>query len=437
MQAEAGDGWLYMNNPNDSYTLFEGRQLYGNVTFRVSNPMLALPGDREMLLLDESLLSKHILLAGGIGTGKTNVLNYFISNMRDRMSDNDVMVIFDSKGDFYNTFYRPGDIVVSNDEKTNVFWNLFSEVEIDGRVEENILEISSFLFKDKTEHTSNPFFPNAAKQIFSSLLTFLVRKGHRELLNNASLRDILDSTNDKDYRNWFSQYDDLKGVCSYIGEDAPGQTQGVISELQQTVREFLIGNYKKEGYFSIRRAIRERKKKVIFIEYDLSLGRTVSPVISLIIDLAIKEALCKEDNKNSNAFFFLDEFRLLRPLEHMDNGINFGRSKGAKFVLGIQNVEQVYDIYGEYAGRSILSGCSTLFSFNVSDRATREIIKERGGSNLKKLTFMSKIQSRGINEQILTGSVIEDWDISNLGVGEAIIQTPISEPFKFKFRKFQ
>ena len=43
--------------------------------------------------------------------------------------------------------------------------------------------------------------------------------------------------------------------------------------------------------------------------------------------LAIKESLCRSKEDKGNVYFIMDEFRLLRPLSHMDNGINFGRSR--------------------------------------------------------------------------------------------------------------
>ena len=211
------------------------------------------------------------------------------------------------------------------------------------------------------------------------------------------MRNNIDNKIAEDYVRYFSEFDDMRGVSSYIGNDAKGQTQGVISEFQQTVREIFVGQFKQKGDFSIRKQIRQKGRKIIFIEYDLSLGKTLAPIYALLLDLAIKEALCRTRNEG-NVYFILDEFRLMSELEHMDNGINFGRSLGAKFILGMQNVEQIYDVYGEYAGRSILSGCSTLISYNVVDGNSRQLIKERAGNNIRKITFMSAVQSRGISE---------------------------------------
>ena len=90
--------------------------------------------------------SRHLLLLGGIGTGKSNAFNFLISNILYMKTQKDVVIIFDTKGDYYKEFYKPGDIVISNDDRATGpngpdYWNVFNEVLIDDRVEENILEI--------------------------------------------------------------------------------------------------------------------------------------------------------------------------------------------------------------------------------------------------------------------------------------------------------
>jgi hypothetical protein len=50
---------------------------------------------------------------------------------------------------------------------------------------------------------------------------------------------------------------------------------------------------------------------------------------------------------------------------------------------------------------------------------------------------MATVQSRGIVEQVRDANVVEDWDISNLPVGKAIIGLPGLEPFYFQFKKYE
>ena len=387
------------------------------------------------------LLSRHMMFLGGIGTGKSNAFNFVINNIRASMDNDDVMIIFDTKGDYYEKFYRPGDIVISNDKratgKNNVdYWNLFKEVGIDDRLEENILEIATTLFEEKIKSSSQPFFPNAAKDIFAALMMHISRHANdEEHANNKYLRTCFDTFKVSTMKQILEMNKDLKSMSAYIEDEKSGQTLGVVSEMQQLVREIFVGNFKQKGNLSIREIVRNKGNQVVFVEYDLGIGQVLSPIYRIIFDLAIKEALCRTSNEG-NVYFLLDEFRLLPHLKHIDDGVNFGRSLGAKFILGVQNIDQIYNAYGENAAKSILSGFGTNISFRVQDANSREYIKNLYGKNIKLQTYMSKVSSRGICENTREGYVVEDVDITNLRLGEAIIGIMSYEPFRFKFKRF-
>ena len=183
--------------------VFEGNRLHDNCTYSEEFPEFMLvgsnctTGQRSMIPVGPQMLSRHLLLLGGIGTGKSNAFNFLISNILYMKTQKDVVIIFDTKGDYYKEFYKPGDIVISNDDRATGpngpdYWNVFNEVLIDDRVEENILEIARTIYSDKIERTSQPFFPNAAKDLTSALLLHLARSEKlANRRNNASLRAIL------------------------------------------------------------------------------------------------------------------------------------------------------------------------------------------------------------------------------------------------------
>ena len=120
--------------------VFEGNYLYDvPIQYPLQNrPVCALLGTDSTganltVPLDAELLSRHIMLLGGIGTGKTNAFNQIIGQLRRNMTPSDVMIIFDTKGDFYRTFYKPGDVVISNDNTASGpagvdYWNIFNEI---------------------------------------------------------------------------------------------------------------------------------------------------------------------------------------------------------------------------------------------------------------------------------------------------------------------
>lgn len=431
---------------NRTQSVFFGEQLYGRNQLVEDSPLFVLPGsdidgNSDMIPISEQLMSRHMLMLGGIGMGKTNALNLMLKNVLNQITDRDTVIIFDTKGDFYNDFYCPGDVVISNDGRAtngeaDDYWNLFGEITIDGRIEENVVEIAKTLFADKLTNTTQPFFPNAAKDIFSAVLLHILRsEGSDSFRNNRALREVFDSFTVDDMKGILKSHPDLKAMTAYIEDESSGQTMGVLAELQQMIREVFIGNFRKSGTLSMRDIVRKKGGRVVFIEYDLGIGEMLTPIYRLLIDLAIKEALCRKQDEG-NVYFFIDEFRLLPRLDHIDDGVNFGRSLGAKFIVGIQNIDQIYDAYGENRARSILSGFGCTVAFRVNDSGSREYIKQLYGNNVKLLSYLAAVQSRGVTEQIREGYVVEDVDITTLKVGEAIVCMTQCSPFFFRFKRF-
>lgn len=142
------------------------------------------------------------------------------------------------------------------------------------------------------------------------------------------------------------------------------------------IRQVFVGNFAKAGTLSIRDLVRKKGGKKIFIEYDIGVGSMLTPIYSLMFDLAIKEALCRAKSEG-NVFFVVDEFKLLPNLKHIDDAVNFGRSLGIKFMIGIQNTDQIIEAYNENMAKNIFSGFLNQFAFKVGDHSTRTYIKDR------------------------------------------------------------
>lgn len=434
-----------MNTTTNAKVLF-GDELHRDIPCTASSaPICCLRGCTEQncnvqVPLDNEILSKHIMFLGGIGTGKTNAFYQIVSQLKQKMTSDDVMIIFDTKGDFYTEFYCPGDVVISNDntatgtDRTD-YWNLFGEIERGEHAPENVLEISKSIFAEACDKTNQIFFPNAAKDLFYAIVMHFLKSATPEGCTNKNLLKFVSETPSEELRAMLQHYPEFRAMSSYISVDDSPQTQGVISELQQVVRELLIGNFAKHGTISIRDVVRRKSGKTVFIEYDLSTGAILTPVYSLLFDLAIKEALGRKRSEG-NVYFITDEFRLLPHLRHIDDAVNFGRSMGIKFFVGVQNVEQIYDNYGEERARSILSGFSTNVCFRVNDAVSREYIQGVFGKNQKLEGHLPTNQRGGIVETQREANVVEDWDITRLRTGQAIIGLPGLEPFVFQLDKY-
>lgn len=393
-------------------------------------------GAQDSFVLNEKLLSQHLLLVGGIGSGKTNTFNHIMNSISPQLGPQDVMIVFDTKGDFYKEFYRPGDIVISNDNTACGavgvdYWNIINEVEDDEHLEENVMEIANALFAERLKSGNDPFFPNAAKDIVTAALYHFVKVRGSIKSNNKMLSDFFKSVSQNDLLDLLSRYPQYEAMKSYIPLKAQEQALGVMAEIQQVMRSVLVGNFAKPGTLSIRNLVRKKGGKRIFIEYDIGVGSMLSPIYTLLFDLAIKEALCRKKSAG-NVFFAVDEFKLLPNLKHIDDAVNFGRSLGIKFMIGIQNTDQIIEAYNENMAMNIFSGFLNQFAFKVNDFSTRKYIKERAGTNRKKTVY----KSTAVHESIEAANVIEDWDVSNLLLGQAVVSLNNSEPFVFRFEEY-
>ena len=436
-----------------NFTVIKGNVLENNpIPLPKGNEVIRLKGryheKKAEIVLDEETLNKHTLLIGSTGCGKTTLMNHIIGQVKSKMTNNDVMIIFDTKGDFHSRFYNPSlDCVIGNSPQyyqQSQRWNIFKEILADGwddrQVILNAQEICKALFEDRTKNnTNNPFFPNAARDLLAAILITMVRLGTdckefvRENFYNNRIKEFLDSSSGDDLCDFLDGITDMRSVLSYIEGDS-AQSQGVLAEMYSVIRDIFIGIFAEKGGFSIRNFVRRKGGRALFIEYDLSIGSVLTPVYKIMFDLALKEALGQTKSKG-NVYLICDEFKLLPNLQHIDDGVNFGRSLGVKVFAGLQSIEQLYEIYGLSRGKNLIAGFSSIIAFRANDVTTRNYISNLHGQNM--VLEQYRMMDNHTVEDKRIGNTVEDWDLNSLRVGEAIVGLPFAPPFRFYFEMFK
>lgn len=399
----------------------------------------------RILTLSNETLSRHSLIVGGTGSGKTNLFFHIVNQLINQMGEDDVMLIFDTKGDYYREFARSTDYVIGNSADfitKSVRWNIFRDILSDGKNEKiyrmNIQEMCRIFFDKRLKNTTNAFFPNAGMELLGAVLTAIIRDSinDRELRNkyfyNDSFTTLLKSYTPEHLIENLRCHSDLTSVCSYI-EGYTEQGQSVLSEMYSVLNEIFVGVFNEHGDFSVREFIRKKGRKILFVEYDLTVGKTLSPLYSLLFDLALKESLGRS-HSTGNVYLIADEFKLLPNMQHIEDGVNFGRSMGVKVFAGIQSIAQLYEIYGEKAGKNIAAGFSSVYAFRANDFETRKHISELFGRNYT-LERYTDLEGE-YKEEKHHGYAVEDWDMLSLELGEAIIGLPFIPPFRFCFNKY-
>lgn len=442
----------------DNKTLY-GTSVHNEKYIRTKDPthlLLRNFSKTEVIGIDDTCLFQHVLFLGGSGNGKTNVISQVLGQLRrweqDPYTPNDgVYLIFDTKADFYehSNFFKSNDYIIGNSKrfrKQSEVWNVFEEIMADGNdpqdYENNADEISNQLFIGRGSATQ-PFFADTAKLIFKNTLIYFVRR-HRDnysqwhdKLNNKFLRDfLLGNTPDK-LAEYFSLYDDLKGIKTYFGVGENNQAAGILAELRGMLENnfkgvFALAPPQGQKGFSIRKAVREKNGKAIFIEYDLSTGQSLSPMYSLLVDLALKEAL--SENANGRTHLILDELKLLPKISHLDDALNFGRSKKVSVIAGLQSTNQIYASYGKEQGQVILGGFGSVIAFRTPDHESRDYIVKLFGPNVTAYRYYDPSNKPLDRER--AGNTVEHWDIQKLKRGQAIVGLASQEaPFIFHFER--
>lgn len=394
---------------------------------------------RASMSVTREQLSTHWLLVGAAGCGKTNCIREAILQIKRKMGPKDSMLVFDPKGDFLS-------LASSHDHILSCFgddagWNLFGEVTSDGWslpcIEANAHEIADTVFAESIESSSQPFFPKAARDIFAALLSAIAYAGADDrlfrlaYLNNKTLRAYLRTLSAKRLADFLSRVPSLAGVLAYVGNGSSDQALGVIAELEEAVNRLFMGNFGGVGAFSIRRMQRARAGMAAFVEYDPANGS--SPAYQVLVDLYLKEALAMA-TEEGDIYLVLDELKMLPRLGHLEDALTFGRSKGVKIIAGLQSMEQLFEVYGEYGGRNLASGFQTISAFHTNNAATRAFVQGVLGSSVKSISYLDPSgKSTAMTHE---GSVVEDWDFTGLRCGQAIVSQPYCVPYRFSYERY-
>lgn len=388
---------------------------------------------------DEETLARHVLFLGAVGSGKTTAIKHVAYYLRRVLArPDDVFVFFDTKGDYRRTFAEDGDTAIG--PGAGQVWNVFSElIEPDEETRADYVhEIASTLFDEAIASSGqNRFFAYAARDVFAAVL--LAMAGEQGAgYSNADLRRRL-AEPAEDLADFLAERGDPTGAVRYLETSA---SASVLAFLQQTAGSVFSGRFREAGDFSLRRFIRGKGGRALFIEYDLAAGARLLPVYRVLIEIAIKEALdlgraALGNTRPGTVFFVLDEFALLPALSHLGDGVNFGRELGLRFIAGAQNVHQVFAAYGPDIGRSIVSGFGTVVAFRLLDAASREAVRQRFGANRKQVTFPAATRTDRDQHEIVAGNVIEDWDLSTLGRGQCLVAPHEGLPFRCYFQEYR
>lgn len=365
----------------------------------------------------------NLLCTGATKSGKTHFVKKILSQTAQRKRKNSIHIIFDPKGDYLSEFFESGDVILSLTDLPNYpasaqpKWNLLEDITYDGELEMNAREVAQTIFNDILQGSQNPYFPQAACNLFSNLLIAMCRHCHTLPSTRDAIQKIC-SMKKQEMINACEQYTDLASTKQLIGNEAPQTVAGVLGELINCLQNKFRGNFLGVGDFSLREFIKNRTGKKLFVEFKFDNRESSAKAIRLILDILMKGALA-----GSNAdriYFYLDEFPVLPgKLTYLPDLVNFGRQSGIRVIAGIQSVAQLYSTWSEKDGNALLAGFVNNIVFFCNDADSIRYFSEHAGEIIMPVT--------NLNLDFTTTTTIERvpivpaYVLSQLSVGDAVV----------------
>lgn len=431
---------------------FLTEEVYNYPEFCNSNPMAVLSG-RDCFdepISNVPLNDMHLMVVGASGMGKSVQIRKILK--QTSQNSNSIHIIFDPKGEFYREFYREGiDYVISlfdlpNGKKAER-WNLMQDVIADNYPETAIDEIAKAICKEAIDGSTNKFFPKSAELLIAAIWKMAYRlykdnlPTNKTLINftrNVTYKQLLNEAQRKDLNGHMINEDILPVIKNLFNPNGGVTTANIRQEMEQILTTAFNpqGNFCSEGTFSVRNFIRQGKGKRLFLVYDFATAENSKQIFSILLNLMMKDCISikrQETNDNSRIYYYLDELPVLPGnITNFAPICNFGRSAGNRVIIGIQSLSQLYDIYGENAGNSIISAFTDNIIMKTNDPITVEKLAKRSGRIEKIRTSMGatrdSIQTK--TEQTYT---IPEKVIANLSVGQAVVSLQGTKPFYIYF----
>ena len=340
---------------------------------------------KNKLPISYKIENKHFFILGAPGSGKTLLLNEVLEQLKIR---EEKTIIHDFKGDFVDKFYNPIEDLIFNPVNGDISWSIFNDIENEFDIDFIAASIIS-----QPGFKEDPFWKNAARDVLVAILKYCYKNN---LTKNSDIFEILKKSNEEIAelleKNGFGY------VKDYISGKDSKQAQSVMATLKQHTKFFEI---LKDGDFSIRDYLKNGKG-FIFLQNTASIKDTISPALSLFLDVFAKNVLSLKDNLDRRIFFVLDEFGMLNRLNSIVDLLTNGRSKGASVWLAIQDIGQISNLYGDNLRQTIMNACNNYFCFKVNDYQTAELLSKKFG----------EVKIKNIDEMI-NHSVIDNLDVNN------------------------
>jgi len=342
------------------------------------------------LSFPRDLEGKHILIMGATGTGKSVLFNQVVAQINERrhaQPADEKMIIYDVKGEFLSKHYEEEDAIFYPFDARSLRWTFFNEI----RTAPDFDVLAKIIFTPPKETHADPFWNNAAKDVFVAGLRFLHQAGAR---TNRDIWGFFSQGVDE-IAGYIKQLPpEQTGALKHIAHSGGGPAASVISTLMEKISWFqYITDL--DGDFSFRDYIRSGRRNLFLLNIK-NYAATFRPLMTFVFDLLIRETLSLPDTtpeERRRVWFCIDEIGSLDQISVLFDLLTVGRSKGGCMIVANQDLGKIEDIYGRANMRTFYNNFNTDFILRLNDPDTAEFLSRSIGDR----EVIKKAESRSMS----------------------------------------
>lgn len=361
------DGLMHVRGPKR----FTGREAAKRLKKKLA-PDVKLYPDQELapgIVYPSSLWTRHVLVVGGVGSGKSTFIRPLISSV---IHADEKALIFDPKGEFTSAHGKP--ILIAPWDARSYAWDIGADIRNIG----DMRRFAHALIKEGHD----PMWANAARQILVGFMRYL-QSAYGSLWGWKELREM-----------FFTPEEDLLALMDRFNPEARRTvekpsvtTTGILINLTAfgaTIFDLATAwaDVPVNRRVSFVRWVQDPsyQKQVILQGHgaypDMTKAFTegIFGVVSALVN-----SVEVEDSTTAKFWIIADEFPQLGnvPVRAL---FEVGRSRGVRCVIACQDLAQVEAIYGKEQVKSLTAMCGTLIIGQVGAGETAEILSKAIGS---------------------------------------------------------
>lgn len=333
------------------------------------------------LWLSKKILSRHILIYGSVGSGKTQIL---LALLKQVFAQADAkLCLYDVKGDMTAKF--PSATIVSPFDKRSRVWHVARDV----RTATQAAAFADSLIPE--DSGSGKFWTQAARQILLGVVRSLQNENPEswtwtDLAQRVSMRaEEMAPILEKNYRKAYGLISNTEGQTAFnVLATLNGYTK-VIDDLARAWPDYEIFDSKgKRRTFSITDWASDDydgpKKFIVQSGPDAGLASAyISAMINVVVPTIVSPRLPDNEEGRFLGFFF-DELSSIGKINFAPL-VDKGRSKGVVVVAGVQDLAQLREIYGDNSVKALAGMVGTHIICQIQMSETREELSKLLGTN--------------------------------------------------------